>query len=73
MALAVRFDLFPDPNLRKNSGLIDTKATNMEMLMKKQCMAINGPTHDQQEAFQFSKSGIREKFYGLPDKWNYNW
>lgn len=73
MALAVRFDLYPDHNLRKNSGLIDTKAVNLEMMMNKQCLAINGPTHDQQEVFQFSKSGNREKFEGLPDKWNYDW
>ena len=35
------------------------------------CLAISGPTHDQQPVFQWSTSGFTPVPLGHPDKWDF--
>ena len=71
-AIGARFDLMRYQDFRKNVGSIDTKITNVKMFNDKTCEAISGPTHQEQEAFEFSKS-TRGIPYGLPDRWDFDW
>ena len=40
------------------------------MVKELQCMAVSGPTHDQQPVFKWSSSGW-ERPMGHPDAWNF--
>ncbi|KAM7451985.1 putative phospholipase B-like 2 [Porites harrisoni] len=54
---------------RKHGG-IDAKITNSKMMKELQCMAVSGPTHDQQPVFKWSTSGWKRPM-GHPDAWNF--
>lgn len=71
--IAARYDLSPDKNLRKNTGAIDVKITNLEMSKNQSCLAISGPTHMNQAPFKWSLSKIDDPKHGLPDLWNFDW
>ncbi|XP_065892307.1 putative phospholipase B-like 2 isoform X2 [Dysidea avara] len=53
-------------------GGIDTKVTSYEMFHNKLgCIAISGPTHQQQPPFQWSTSGYSNIPDGHPDLWQF--
>lgn len=71
--IAARYDLSPDSNLRKNTGAIDTKITNLEMSKSQSCVGISGPTHQNQPIFRWSSSKGNDPKDGLPDLWDFDW
>ncbi|XP_048582385.1 putative phospholipase B-like 2 [Nematostella vectensis] len=76
-AISARSDLnpkdgkyeFPFLGHREHGGT-DCKITSFELFQKFQCIAVSGPTHDQQPAFQWSTSEW-EKPLGHPDKFDF--
>ena len=64
--------------MRKDVGAVDVKVnliyqvTNLEMFEKESCLAISGPSHQEQPAFNFDKS-IESHPVGLPKVWNFDW
>lgn len=73
VGIAARYDLSPDKNLRKNTGAIDTKITNLEMAGRQLCVGISGPTHQNQPPFRWSESSDEDPREGLPDLWDFDW
>eukprot|EP00742_Colponemidia_sp_Colp-10_P002718 GILJ01002907.1.p1 GENE.GILJ01002907.1~~GILJ01002907.1.p1 ORF type:complete len:590 (-),score=110.81 GILJ01002907.1:216-1985(-) len=72
-AVAPRFDLHPNPQLRKAMGGIDSKITSYSRVKEMTCDAISGPTHVNQPVFSFSTGFADEKPSVLPDSWDFNW
>eukprot|EP00743_Colponemidia_sp_Colp-15_P003531 GILK01003809.1.p1 GENE.GILK01003809.1~~GILK01003809.1.p1 ORF type:complete len:592 (-),score=106.68 GILK01003809.1:9-1784(-) len=72
-AVAPRFDLHPNPTLRRAMGGIDSKITSYSRVKEMTCDAISGPTHVDQPVFSFSTNFADEKPSVLPDSWNFNW
>ncbi|XP_022780516.1 putative phospholipase B-like 2 isoform X1 [Stylophora pistillata] len=55
----------------RNHGGTDCKVTSYELFNKTlSCMAVSGPTHDQQPIFKWSTSGWKRPM-GHPDAWNF--
>ncbi|XP_068679671.1 putative phospholipase B-like 2 [Montipora foliosa] len=54
---------------RKHGGT-DAKITNSEMIKSLECLAVSGPTHDQQPVFKWSTSGW-DRPLGHPDVWDF--
>ncbi|XP_074636174.1 putative phospholipase B-like 2 [Acropora palmata] len=54
---------------RKHGGT-DAKITNSEMVKSLECVAVSGPTHDQQPVFKWSTSGWDTPL-GHPDAWDF--
>ncbi|XP_068748317.1 putative phospholipase B-like 2 [Montipora capricornis] len=52
------------------SGGTDAKITNSEMIKSFECLAVSGPTHDQQPVFKWSTSGS-DRPLGHPDVWDF--
>ena len=42
------------------------------MFKNEKCLAISGPSHQEQPMFSF-KSDSANKDFGLPKVWNFNW
>ena len=52
--------------------LVSPQVTSFEMLNSTlSCLAISGPTFDQQPVFQWSTSGFSPVPLGHPDKWDF--
>ena len=70
--ISARFDL---SNKMKNlSGGVDCKITNYELAKKLTCIAISGPTNDNNEnlpPFEWSKTTTKEQRKGVPEKFNF--
>ncbi|XP_078362141.1 putative phospholipase B-like 2 [Oculina patagonica] len=76
-AISARSDLNPADGKypfgalgHRQHGGIDAKVTNSEMVKTLQCMAVSGPTHDQQPVFKWSTSGWKRPM-GHPDAWDF--
>lgn len=68
-AISARFDLSDNLIFKKNVGAIDSKITNFKMARKQQCLAISGPTYQNQSPFIWSQAGGNDPHDGLPDKY----
>merc|ERR1711974_139005 len=53
----------------RNHGGIDMKITSRELMKKLQFRAISGPTDQNVPPFEWDKSGFKENYYGMPNKW----
>lgn len=73
LGIASRYDLSPNLEIRRNNGAIDTKITNLEMSKQQKCLAISGPTHQNQTPFQWSNDQNNDPHAGLPDIYNFDW
>ncbi|XP_020631773.1 putative phospholipase B-like 2 [Orbicella faveolata] len=76
-AISARSDLNPADGKypfgalgHREEGGIDAKVTNSELIKELQCMAVSGPTHDQQPVFKWSTSGWKRPM-GHPDAWDF--
>lgn len=76
-AISARSDLNPAEGKypiaalgHRQHGGIDAKLTNSEMVKTLQCVAVSGPTHDQQPVFKWSTSGWKRPM-GHPDAWDF--
>lgn len=76
-AISARSDLNPADGKypfgalgHREHGGIDAKVTNSELIKELQCMAVSGPTHDQQPVFKWSTSGWKRPM-GQPDAWDF--
>jgi len=55
-------------------GEIDAKVTNLEMGMKSESFAINGPTTQDHIPFAWSDfKDLKESHKGLPNVFNFDW
>jgi len=70
--IAPRFDLVQDLRIRKPSGAIDSKITNIKLSKNLSCIAISGPTRQGLPPFNWN-NWPNEPKEGLPTEWNFDW
>ncbi|XP_062501314.1 putative phospholipase B-like 2 [Corticium candelabrum] len=57
----------------RNHGGTDSKITSFSMSKTLSCLAVSGPTHDQQPVFQWSTSPFSNVTHlGMPDRWDFD-
>lgn len=73
--VACRSDLHPDPTKRKAFGAIDAKYTSWAHNRKGEAMIVNGPSHDDQPAFDWQAAGplASKPHVGQPSRFNFPW
>jgi hypothetical protein len=63
---------YPFPAIgHRTSGATDMKLTTLDLFLLQQFIAIGGPTYDPLPPFQWSKSGLNERHFGMPDKYQF--
>ncbi len=76
-AIAARYDLQPNSaacevlSLRAN-GATDAKVTSADMVARMESEAVAGPTDDDQEPFDWSRTKFK-KPAGQPDVFDFDW
>lgn len=73
LAIAGRWDLAEGKDKFQLDGAIDAKVTNLALARELKFMAVNGPTHDTQPVFDWSKVKTEERHHGMPDRFDFNW
>lgn len=72
-AISARADLRPNPKPSDFFGGIDVKVTSLDMVSTHSAWAENGPTHDQQPAFEWSAAPAGAvASYGQPRRWDFD-
>jgi len=71
-AIASRFDL-EGSEILKNLGAIDSKIVNYDLVKINHVLAISGPTHQEQQPFDWINDRENELHLGMPEKWDFPW
>ncbi|EGG23772.1 phospholipase B [Cavenderia fasciculata] len=77
-AISSRFDLVTknssNPYLNRDAfGGIDSKVVSLKHVDSMLVAAQSGPSHDQQDPFDWKKGDWSYTHVGMPDKWDFDW
>ncbi|DAZ99424.1 TPA: LOW QUALITY PROTEIN: hypothetical protein N0F65_004057, partial [Lagenidium giganteum] len=71
-AVASRYDLELDPDLRSLDGAIDAKVTSLGQAQQLECEAVSGPTHDDNPVFEWTEELAQQTpNYGHPRRFDF--